>query len=133
MKKIDISAIDLNLEYEGYLWQSDSKKPLILKNSKVPQDIFTNLPFVIEGYLFCASQNGLSIKISHFDGAYHVFAVELNQISNDRLTSNSFVARNFDQDIKFINSVQFWESVPDELCENMSVLEPAWVAFSGFN
>jgi CRISPR type III-associated protein (TIGR04423 family) len=133
MKRIEISAIDLSLNYEGYLWLSDSKQPIILKGEKIPQDIFTSLPFVIEGYLYCNSKNGLSIKISHFDGAYHVYSVELDQIPKDRLISNTFVARNFNKDIKFIQSVQYWESVPDELCENLNVLEPAWVAFNGFN
>lgn len=133
MNRIEISAIDFSLNYEGYLWQSDSKTPLVLKSEKISQDIFTSLPFVIEGYLYCKSKNGLSIKISHFDGAYHVFAVELDQIAKDRLTTSSFVARNFDQDIKFIKTVQYWDSLPDEHCENMNVLEPSWVAFKGFN
>lgn len=132
MKKIDISAIDLGLKYEGYLWQSDSKKPLILRDDNIPKDIFKSLPFVIEGYLYCKSKNGLSIKISHLDGAYHVYAVELDQIPTEQLTLNTFVARNFSKDIKFIQSVQYWHSVPDEYCENMNVLEPSWVAFNGF-
>lgn len=133
MKRISISDIDLTLNYQGYLWLSDSKEPIILREEKIPQGIFKNLPFVVEGYLYCKSKNGLSIKTKYIDGAYQVFSVELDQVPSDRLTQNEFVAIKNKKDIKFIRSVQYWEDIPDNLCEKMNTLEPAWVAFNGFN
>lgn len=133
MKKINITEIDNSLDYQGYLWLSDSKEPIILLEEKIPQDIFKTLPFVVEGYLFCKSKSGLSIKIKYIDGDYQIFSVELDQISEKQLTKNDFVAIKNSGGIKFICSVQYWEKVPDKLCENMDTLEPAWVAFKGFN
>lgn len=132
MKKINISNIDHSLDYQGYLWLSDKKEPIILIDEKIPDNIFNSLPFVVEGYLFCKSKYGLSIKIKNVDGEYHVSKVELNTIPKDQITQNDFVAIKNDKGIKKILSVQYWEKVPDQLSENMDTLEPSWVAFNGF-
>lgn len=132
MKKIDISAINYNIEYDGYLWYSDSKSPIILMGERISLDTFSSLPFVIEGYLYSKSENGLSIKIKHIDGEYIVSSVELNSIPTDQLTQNDFVAIKNNEGLKTIRSVQYWEKISDPLCENMETLEPSWVAFNGF-
>ena len=133
MKKINIADIDHSLEYQGYLWLSDSKEPIILREEKIPQNIFKTLPFVVEGYLYCKPKNGLSIKIKNIDGDYQAFSVELDQISKKQLTQNDFVAIKNRGSIKFIRSVQYWEQVQDELCDGMTSLEPSWITFNGFN
>ena len=132
MKNINIENIDHSLDYQGFLWLSDKKEPIILIDEKIPYDIFKSLPFVVEGHLFCKSRNGLSIKIKNIDGEYYVSTVELNTIPKNQITQNDFVAIKNDKGIKNIRSVQYWEKVPDQLCENMDTLEPSWVAFNGF-
>lgn len=131
MKKIEIEDIDFNIKYEGYLWKSDSKVPVIFQDEQVDKALFAKLPFIVEGHLF-AKEDELSLKIKNIDGDYHIYAANLKSLPSTQLSENSFVAMKNSDGIKHIQSVQFWEQTADELCENMPVLEPSWVAFKGF-
>lgn len=132
MKKIAIEQIDFGLAYQGYLWLSNEQNPRLFDNERVDEDLFKALPFIMEGFLFSEAHNELSIKIRYVEGEYLIFSVFLKDIPQDKLSSLDYATIKNAKGFKQLESVQYWEEIPDELCEGMSVLEPSWVAFKGF-
>ena len=124
IKQADIPA----LSYEGYLWYSDNKSPLII-NGDFKSNLLSELPFVIEGNLW-AEKEKLSISIKHINGAYLISPFSLNTIDNLDSKSKKFLSSivNFTQ----YKIYQHWESDENENCENMLVAKPLWFAFVGF-
>jgi len=39
---------------------------------------------------------------------------------------------NQNKEYKYISFVEYWHEIDDDLCLNLPVLKPAWVAFTGF-
>ena len=131
MKKIDINEIDYSLTYEGYLWYSNQTKPKIVIGNLIAKEIFTKLPFIIEGNLYC-SENGLSISIKNVDGEYQVHQAILKDLPKDQCSNEEYLAHDLDK-IEKIKMVQYWEeSQADELLAGMTTLIPTWQAFKGF-
>ena len=133
MKRIDIKEIDFAKSYEGYLWYSDKSTPSMLgKDKKISMDSFTNLPFIVEGYLY-DSESQTSLKIRHVDGEYLIHQALLGGYSRKEFSEKSFVTQKIDGKAIFIKAVQHWEETIDPLCEDMVVLKPSWIAFTGFD
>lgn len=129
MKKISIEEIDYSLNYEGYYWYSNSDKPVL--NPKLSKEVFTNLPFIIEGNFYCAEKE-ISINIKNIDGNYQIFQAELNGIAVDQITKQEYLAHDL-IGISKIKMIQYWkESDPDPLLSDMTTLLPSWQAFAGF-
>jgi CRISPR type III-associated protein (TIGR04423 family) len=136
LKIADKITIDTSLRYEGYLWLSDSKEPIVFdgkspmnKNKKFAEiNPFPSLnPFVIEGFLFlCANKESYSIK--YVDGKYLVnrFIVTNDEKEN----SKAYLAHRMPE-VDKLKFSQRWKSVKDEYCEGMEVLQPAEWIFTG--
>ena len=131
MKKINISEIDYSLAYDGYFWYSNKQKPEIIKEKTFTKEIFTSLPFIIEGNFYNDS-TGLSISIAHLDGNYIVCQVNLKDFPENQITEQVYIAHDLNG-ISEIKMLQYWEEgQPDELLAGMTTLIPAWQAFKGF-
>jgi CRISPR type III-associated protein (TIGR04423 family) len=131
MKKIDINDINFDLKYEGYYWYSNQQKPELVLNQTITKDIFTILPFVVEGNLY-SKEKGISINIKNIDGEYKVFQADVKDLSDEQITRNEYLAHDL-AGIDKIKMIHFWEeSKEDALLENMKTLIPAWQAFVGF-
>jgi|SRR5690625_384176 len=129
MKKINIEDINFDLEYEGYLWYSNAQKPKVI--TKIKQEDFSKLPFIIEGNLY-AKDEGISIAIKNIDGEYFITQAQVKDLPQDQVTNQKFVAHKLD-DVKKIKIIQYWEeSGKEELLEGMKTLIPSWKAFVGF-
>lgn len=134
MKKIEIQEIDFGKTYTGYLWYSDQNSPIIFKSESFSESAFTPIPFIVEGYLYSSEDGGVCINIKNIDGQYYVYEVLLKEIDPTRLERNTFEAM---EALKVIGinrfkAVQYWSAEPDENCQGMEVLQPAWIAFEGF-
>lgn len=131
MKKISINDINFDLDYEGYYWYSNQSKPELVQHQKISKDIFTELPFIVEGNFFAKNEE-LSISIKFIDGKYYIYQADLSGLQDAETTRNEFIAHDL-EGIDKIKMVQVWEESPeDPLLENMKTLKPAWQAFVGF-
>ena len=131
-KQINITKIPKNLKFEGYLWMSNSEKPL-----QTPTEIGAMLnqitdndnPFIIEGQLYVKDQKSYSIKYA--DGKHIVIEYDLTDMPKE-YTEKSFIPNRLDNVAK-IKFRQYWKAKPDNLCEGMEVLVPAEYVFLGFD
>ncbi len=131
MKKIEISEIDYSLPYDGYYWYSNKQKPEIIKGKTLTKEIFTSLPFIIEGNFYNDSK-GLSISIAHIDGIYIVQQANIKALPENQITEQDYIAHDL-EGVSKIKMLQYWEEgQPDELLADMTTLIPAWQAFKGF-
>lgn len=124
--------------YQGYLWYSDKDQPKVLNNEDLEITLDKKInPFIIEGHLFDGKQ---SISIKYLDGKYIVKKYILDELSEKDFTEQSFLAHRMG-DVKALKFRQYWgesegkygRKQKDELCEGMSVLQPAVLVFVGFN
>ncbi|HHB79430.1 MAG TPA: TIGR04423 family type III CRISPR-associated protein [Saprospiraceae bacterium] len=115
-------------DYVGYVWYSDAEKPIIIGPSEpFHLAMLTELPFVIEGNLFCESKK-ISIQIKNIDGEYCIAKIQLD----DELIESAKKYVGHDLNKRDYKMVETWEEVPDTLCAGMTTLRPAWRAFAGF-
>lgn len=135
-------------KYEGYLWYSNEKKPMVFDGSEpVPEmnlDEEKN-PFIIEGNLWDAD-NRKSIMIRYVDGKYIVHRTEVNEeelkgiSSSQAYGSKSHIATTRKDylahrigGVKCLSFLQYWKAEADEMCEGMQVLRPLKLVFIGFD
>ena len=130
MKRITVDEIDYSLQYEGYYWYSNEQKPVTIKGATITRAIFKQLPFIIEGNLYC-SVNGASINIKNVDGGYQIYQADLNNLPVRQCAEQEYIAHYLDG-VSKIKMLQYWaEGAPDELLAGMTTLIPAWQAFKG--
>ena len=134
MKKIEIEEIDFGKSYTGYLWYSDQSSPIIFNSEALSESSFTPLPFIVEGYLYSSADGGVCLNIKNFDARYYIHQVRLKEVDSSRLERNAFEAIEplKKKGIEKFKAIQFWSAERDQFCENMEVLQPAWIAFEGF-
>jgi CRISPR type III-associated protein (TIGR04423 family) len=126
--------IDTSLNYQGYLWLSDSEKPVVFdgKSAMNKHDKFSEIsflsdsnPFIIEGFLY---ENNQSYSIKYADGKY---IANKFTVSDDELEkSKSYIAHRMPT-VDKLRFFQRWKPIKDEYCEGMKVLVPAELIFTG--
>ena len=112
--------------YDGYLWYADRESPDVYKARPFDAGALTEQPFVVEGWLKVPDRNE-SYAVRYFDGCYYLTRYTWEDGAHYR----SYVGHDLDDDQFYV--VEHWEAQPDPLCEDMHVLQPAWVAFAGFD
>lgn len=128
--------------YQGYIWYSDSDKPIVyygnseLEELEISED---RNPFIIEAQLFDGKK---SIAIKYVDSKYHVNMVDVKELDNeyqnhiDKYFLPSFDCRTIVGKSSAICKLKFrdyWKETPDPFCEGMEVLKPSLRIFLGFN
>ena len=132
MERIDIRQIPFDLSYQGYYWYSNETAPTVISNDKISEDIFTALPFVIEGNFYNESKQ-ISINIKNIDGNYLVTKIDFTTVNQTNITEKDYLLHKTLDGFSKIKLVNYWqESPPDDLLEGMTTLIPVWIAFKGF-
>jgi CRISPR type III-associated protein (TIGR04423 family) len=126
--------IDTSLNYQGYLWFSDSDSPIVFdglsamnKHQKFSEINFLPAanPFIIEGFLY---ENKQSYSIKYVDGKY--FANQFTVTDDELNDSKQYIAHRMSM-VDKLKFFQRWQAVKDEYCAGMEVLVPAELIFTG--
>lgn len=129
---MNITEIPKDAEYEGYLWMSDSKEPVMGDFSKILQNITdSSNPFIVEGQLY-AGKEQRSYSIKYVDGKHAVTGYNLNNIPAGWTSDLKQFIPNRLEGVTKIKFRQYWNPQPDELCADMKTLVPAAYVFVGF-
>ena len=132
MKKINIADFPKTLLFTGYYWLSDQQKPVQLSEQIFDIQLLEYQPYVVEGRLY-SKENDLSIHIHFIDGKYDIFQMNWREKPTEWETINStFLAHDLDK-VNEIKVTEVWIPANDPNCENMEVLQPAFLGFKGFN
>ena len=132
MKKINIADFPKTLLFTGYYWLSDQQKPVQLSEQIFDIQLLEYQPYVVEGRLY-SKENDLSIHIHFIDGKYDIFQMNWREKPTEWETINStYLAHDLDK-VNEIKVTEVWIPANDPNCENMEVLQPAFLGFKGFN
>jgi CRISPR type III-associated protein (TIGR04423 family) len=132
MKKINIADFPKTLLFTGYYWLSDQQKPIQLSEQIFDIQLLEYQPYVVEGRLY-SKENDLSIHIHFIDGKYDIFQMNWREKPTEWETINStYLAHDLDK-VNEIKVTEVWIPTNDPNCENMEVLQPAFLGFKGFN
>lgn len=136
--------------YEGYLWWSDSKTPVVYNGNQSLTLLLNDTanPFVIEGNLWDAD-NKVSIYIRYVDGHHLVRRIavteeewsgiddkclDVNGVDKRQVatTRKTFLAHRI-PGVHSLRFLQYWEAQTDDACDGMAALQPKRLVFVGFN
>ena len=132
MKKINIADFPKTLLFTGYYWLSNQQKPIQLSEQIFDIQLLEYQPYVVEGRLY-SKENDLSIHIHFIDGKYDIFQMNWREKPTEWETINStYLAHDLDK-VNEIKVTEVWIPANDPNCENMEVLQPAFLGFKGFN
>jgi len=132
MKKINIADFPKTLLFTGYYWLSDQQKPIQLSEQVFDIQLLEYQPYVVEGRLY-SKEIDLSIHIHFIDGKYDIFQMNWREKPTEWGTINStYLAHDLDK-VNEIKVTEVWIPANDPNCENMEVLQPAFLGFKGFN
>ena len=122
-----VKTINITKDFQGYIWMSDQPKPEIFDKDNDKELILddTKNPFVIEGQL-CDGKKSYSIKF--VDGEYKVITYDVTD--DDLENAKPYYPNRMNKKLLFN---QRWEAKKDELCADMSVLQPTGFVFVGFD
>jgi CRISPR type III-associated protein (TIGR04423 family) len=118
-----------SLNFDGYIWMSDSNEPIMLFNEKYNFGPVSNNPFIVEALLF-NEELKTSIHILH-QGEYVISEYILEQSSLEKVEEIEYLPHR----LKNVNKVlfkQIWEEQADENCHNFPVYSLKATVFSGF-
>lgn len=122
---------NLNGEFEGYIQMSNEKLDKILSSKQILpswEDLYKNKNFIFEACFFDGDR---SITIRQINNAFVVIDGKLSNYENK--TEEIFIAKSLENNVKFKAKItQIWEEKEDENCENLQVLKPTLLLFSGF-
>ena len=119
-----------SLDFEGYIWLSDSKEPKVLRSEKYDFSSVEQNPFIVEGLLYNESSK-TSIHIQHA-GEYQIFEYDLRTLSQiGQLEEVSFLPHRL-AGVEKVNFKQVWIPESDENCIGMEVLKMKLLVFCGF-
>ncbi len=130
MKINDINKLN-NVNFEGYVWLSNSEKPKVLKDTTF--DFSKNEegknPFIIEALLFNKEKNK-SYTIRH-TGKYHINEFDLSKYTSENLVDVEYLPHRLDG-VKKVCFKQLWLPEEDKNCLDMEVLKMKALIFTGF-
>ena len=112
MGRIKINDIDKSLLYEGYLWMSDSEKPIVFDSACITMPEEGSNPFVIEGQLY-QREKGLSYSIKYVDGQYLIqeFIVKKEDLEDPDNQIKIYESNRMGN--KKLQFLRYWEEVFD--------------------
>ncbi|OIP02307.1 MAG: type III CRISPR-associated protein [Bacteroidetes bacterium CG2_30_33_31] len=124
------SLIDIpKLPYEGYVWMSDAKEPIVLNKETFDFSKIGINPFIIEALLYCDGED-ISIHIQH-TGEYQIFEYHLNDFSKKNLVEKDYLPHRLNG-VKNLIFKQIWMPEPDENCAGIDVMNLKVIVFCGF-
>ena len=139
MGLINYQDINFEAKYEGYLWLSNEKKPIVYHNEQVDKALFNNKnPFIIEGQLY-DYDSMISYSLKYVDGELKIyqFQVKSEDFNNEDIDIQTYMPNRV-EGVSGLKFLQYWRPKEDKLCENginekgMEVLQPCEIVFVGF-
>jgi CRISPR type III-associated protein (TIGR04423 family) len=118
-----------NRNYEGYVWLSDEKKPIMLPDELFDLTAVKTNPFIIEALLYNKEENK-SIHIQH-TGEYQIFEYDLKGIDDSNIEKKEYLPHRL-KEVKNVLFKQIWLPEVDENCAGFDVLKLKAIVFCGF-
>lgn len=130
LKEFYKSLID---KFEGYIQMSDEKLDKIYTSKEtLPswEDLHKNNNFILEACLFDGDR---SITIRQVNDKFVIIDKKLSEYKKENITTEEFIAKSNEEKVELKAKIsQIWEEKEDENCENIQVLKPTLLLFSGF-
>lgn len=132
MKKLDNITDIPNKEYQGYIWLSDQKQPIVLNNGSHDFSQLDENQFVMEALLWNEEEK-MSIMVRH-TGKYHIQQIKLDELPvGHQLVEKAYLPHRLGDEVKNVRFKQLWVPEKDPLCEDMEVLTMKALIFTGFH
>ena len=120
-------------QFDGYIQMSDEKLNKIFTSKQtLPswEDLHNGRNFILEACLFDGDR---SITIRQVNDKFAIIDEKLSDLKKENITTEEFVAKSLEDKIELKAKItQIWEEKADENCENLKVLKPTLLLFSGF-
>ena len=119
--------------FEGYIQMSDKKLDNIFSSKQLLpawKDLHNENNFILEACLFDGDR---SITIRQLNDKFVVIDKKLSYFSEENKKEELFLAKSNEEKLELSAKItQIWEEKEDENCENIKVLKPTLLLFSGF-
>lgn len=120
------------IKYEGYVWLSNEKYPVVLDKQEYDFTQVKDNPFVIEALLWNAEEE-ISIMVRH-TGKYHIQEFKLKELPiGHELVEKVYLPHRLGDKVKHVYFQQLWIPEPDAFCAGMEVMTMKALIFTGFN
>lgn len=132
MKQMNISEIP-QANYQGYLWYSDKKAPIIFKGDETVAISERDDAFIAEALLWDAATH-TSMRIFFHDGKQYVYRKDVtdDELSCRACTSPENYVSHRLQGLR-LSFLRYWQPEADEYCEGFDILTPQSLVFVGFD
>jgi len=124
-----------SLNFEGYLWYSHEKNPKLYPDETQDfNSILSQLPFVIEGKVYCAEEE-ISLQIQWLDGSYRIGKINM-KLAKAEAEKNNLLLEKVTLPAHRMQSYQLkmchaYENQEDPLNPGFTNWIPTWRAFVG--
>lgn len=119
--------------FEGYIQMSDEKLDKIFSSKQtLPtwENLHENKNFILEACLFDGDR---SITIRQINDKFAIIDKKLSDFSDENKKEEIFIAKSTEKDVNLKAKItQIWQEKEDKNCENLQVLKPTLLLFSGF-
>ena len=120
-------------KYDGYVWLSNEKYPIVLDKQEYDFTQVKENPFVIEALLWNAEDGGTSIMVRH-TGKYHIQEFKLNELpTGHELVEKVYLPHRLGNKVKHVYFQQLWIPEEDPFCAGMEVMTMTALICTGFN
>ncbi len=119
----------------GYIWLSDQKEPIVVKNEQIKISKLLINPFVIEGNIIDKTKN-ISYTILHNGNDYNIYEFNLSSLPESWVTDENDDLIKYQSSIpetKWLHFRRYWKCEVDLQCNGMSVYKPAAIIFIDMN
>lgn len=131
MKKINLTDFPAHLTFTGYYWLSNQQRPISLNNAEFDIQLIGYQPCIVEGRLYNEAED-ISIHIHFMDGNYHIHQMSWKEmVATWEVVPKAYLAHDLPS-VHKIKVKEVWIPQTDPNCANMSVLQPGFICFTGF-
>ena len=119
----------------GYIWLSDQKEPIVVKNEQIKISKLLINPFVIEGNIIDKTKN-ISYTILHNGNDYNIYEFNLSSLPASWVTDENDDLIKYQSIIpstEWLYFQRYWKCEIDLQCNGMSVYKPAAIIFIDMN
>lgn len=133
-KRLDAILYSKNI-FLGYIWLSDQKEPIVIKNEQIGISELLINPFIVEGNIIDRTNN-ISYTIMQCGDDYNIYEFNLSSLPESWITDENDDLIKYQSNIpdtKWLYFRRYWKSEIDLFCNGMSVYKPAAIVFFDMN
>lgn len=129
-----INEIPRDHAFEGYLWLSNAKEPIILENQPIPENLIfsdqTN-PFIVEAELWDITKSkSYAIHQAGNETVVNTFDVKPEDFNNNDIDEVVYASHRMGN--RHLHFLEYWEARPNEATLGMPTLVMTKRVFVGF-